>query len=210
MVIFEFFLTLSRGDDIDYGDAFVLFCRLFFGGALMGLFLGLLMSLWMKNILNDSMTEISVTFVTVYMSFLISEHEEVKISGTLAIVALGIYMSARGKTYISQLSEQNVNTFWLYLNWCAESVIFVLSGVIMADRAQHSDAVTMNDWGKLVGFFALLFGLRAIFIIFSYPILNLSGYKVDWKACALLIHGACRGSVCLALAIVVNGEESID
>ena len=168
------------------------------------------MSLWMKNVLNDSMTEISVTFVAVYMSFLISEHAEVKISGTLAIVALGIYMSARGKTYVSRDSGQNVNTFWRYLNWCAESIIFVLSGVIMADRTIESSTVTSMDWVKLIGFFVLLFGLRALFIIASYPLLNAYGYKVDWKACTLLIHGACRGSVCLALGIVVSGEESID
>lgn len=74
------------------------------GGTVLGLVLGIVMTVWIRFTLNDAILEITITFATVYLAFLIAESDELHISGTLTVVALGIFMSGNGKTYISSRS----------------------------------------------------------------------------------------------------------
>jgi len=53
------------------------------------------------------------------------------VSGILAIVSLGLYMTNTGKTKISAESEHAVHHVWGYIGFVAETVIFIVSGIIM-------------------------------------------------------------------------------
>jgi len=53
------------------------------------------------------------------------------VSGILAIVFLGLYMTNTGKTRISAESEHAVHNVWSYIGFVAETVIFILTGIIM-------------------------------------------------------------------------------
>ena len=69
-----------------------------------------------------------------------------KISGIIALVTLGLFMSAFGKTRISSEADHAVHTFWFIINYiyvkikiskrkyivfCAETVIFLLAGILV-------------------------------------------------------------------------------
>jgi len=69
-----------------------------------------------------------------------------KISGIIALVTLGLFMSAFGKTRISSEADHAVHTFWFfhflklsftkvlfrkYIVFCAETVIFLLAGILV-------------------------------------------------------------------------------
>ena len=54
-----------------------------------------------------------------------------QISGIIALVALGLFMSAFGKTRISSEADHAVHVFWKYIVFCAETVIFVLAGILV-------------------------------------------------------------------------------
>lgn len=65
-----------------------------------------------------------------YICFFVCEHYA-GASGILAIVVLGLYMTNNGKTQISVESEEMMHNLWSYIGFCAETAIFLLSGVIM-------------------------------------------------------------------------------
>jgi NhaP-type Na+/H+ or K+/H+ antiporter len=67
--------------------------------------------------------------------FFVAESTSVHVSGILAIVALGLYMTNTGKTRISAESEHSVHHVWGYVGFVAETIIFILSGIIMGQRA---------------------------------------------------------------------------
>jgi NhaP-type Na+/H+ or K+/H+ antiporter len=60
----------------------------------LGILAGSFQDFWLKNIYNDFVLEINLTIVFSYLIFYVAE--TLKTSGILALVALGLYMSAYG------------------------------------------------------------------------------------------------------------------
>ena len=131
MVVFEVFLSLAHGEDFNGGEVVGLFVRMSVGGLLVGLIFAIVMSLWINRVHHDVITHVTLTFITVYLLFWTAEGSGIKVSGILALVAMGLFMSAWGKSYIDTFSEAAVHHWWMMVAWMAETVLFVLSGVII-------------------------------------------------------------------------------
>lgn len=54
-----------------------------------------------------------------------------KVSGIVALVSLGLFLSNFGKTKISKEAHHTVQTFWKYIVYAAESTIFLLAGLLV-------------------------------------------------------------------------------
>jgi NhaP-type Na+/H+ or K+/H+ antiporter len=74
------------------------FCRLSFGGVGVGIASGLIVQWWLRRIVDDPVLEVNLTIIASYFVFYIAEFTSVHISGILALVALGFYMTRTGKT----------------------------------------------------------------------------------------------------------------
>ena len=57
---------------------------------------------------------------------------KIKLSGVMALVALGLFMAAFGRTRIDIDSDHAVHTFWKYIVYIAETIIFLLCGVLVS------------------------------------------------------------------------------
>jgi len=134
MVVFLILLKIVEGEEMSFGSMVVMFVRLSFGGPLLGLLAGFIMSMILKRIHNNFVLEVNTTIVGSYLVFFIAESTPLHISGILAIVALGLYMTRSGKTRISAESEHSVHHVWGYIGYMAETVIFILAGVILGKR----------------------------------------------------------------------------
>jgi CPA1 family monovalent cation:H+ antiporter len=75
--------------------------------------------------------EVNSTIFVSYIVFFLAESTKLHVSGILAIVFLGLYMTNSGKTRISAESEHAVHHVWGYIGFMAETIIFLLSGLIM-------------------------------------------------------------------------------
>lgn len=84
------------------------------GGPLLGFVFGMIASLWLKRIINDDILIINITFVMCYLLFYVAENFHYEVSGILALVTLGLFMSAMGKTSIISESEHAVHTVWSF------------------------------------------------------------------------------------------------
>jgi NhaP-type Na+/H+ or K+/H+ antiporter len=100
MVFFMLFMDLAKGNTSSVVGVLGNFVRVSLGGPLLGLLVGAIISYWIKKIIRDSVLSINVTFVGAFLCFYIAEFTWVKVSGILAIVTLGLYMSAVGKRKI--------------------------------------------------------------------------------------------------------------
>jgi len=98
---------------------------------MLGIIAGMILSFILKRIHNNAVLEVNSTIFVTYIVFCIAENTFVKVSGILAITALGLYMNKKGKTKISPLSEHAVHHVWSYVKFVAETIIFLLSGIIM-------------------------------------------------------------------------------
>ena len=131
MVFFALFLDLAKGNSSSFVGVVGSFIRIAFGGPLLGMVFGFLISFWMKRIIRDPVLSINITFVGAYLCFYFAEFTWLKVSGILSIVVLGLYMSAVGKRKIYPESEHALHNTWSYIQYGCETLIFILTGVVV-------------------------------------------------------------------------------
>lgn len=84
------------------------------GGPILGFLMGLIGSLWLRRVIRDDVLTSTITFICCYIVFYLAEFTFFHVSGILAIVVLGLFMSAFGKTKIYPESEHAVHTVWSF------------------------------------------------------------------------------------------------
>jgi len=121
----------------------------------------------------------STIFVS-YLIFYLAESTSIHVSGILAIVALGLYMTNTGKTWISAQSEHTIHHIWSYVGFVAETAIFIISGIIMGERAALDNTIVYMDCIKLIGIYLFLHLIRFFMILVCWPLLNKIGYGMSF------------------------------
>ena len=101
------------------------------GGPALGLAFGIMMSFMLGRIHNQPILEANITLCMPYLLFYVAEHQSVHVSGILALVACGLWMTKRGRTQISNESEEAIHHIWSYFGFGAETLIFMLTGYVL-------------------------------------------------------------------------------
>ena len=184
------------------GGAVIGFGKIGAAGGLVGVLIGLVAILWVRKVFNDPMIEITVVLVTSYAVFFICEHF-FHVSGVLGLVALGILMAGVGAKRISPEVEHFMHEFWELAAFIANVIIFIVVGVIIAQKAQP---VAM-DFAILGLVYLAIHVVRAINMGIFYPLMRKAGYGLPGKDALVVWWGALRGAIGLALALVVYSEN---
>ena len=156
------------------------------------------------------MLEVNTTVVACYLLFFVAEVTVVHVSGILAIVAIGFYMTYSGKTGISAESKHAVHHVWGYIGFLAETTIFVLSGIIIAIRVDNNDEIGAKDFGLLFLNYIILNFIRLGCLFLFWPILSRLGYGLTLKEIFLCSYAGLRGAVGLSLALIVANSKDVD
>mmetsp|Transcript_5431 Transcript_5431/g.9149 ORF Transcript_5431/g.9149 Transcript_5431/m.9149 type:complete len:461 (+) Transcript_5431:541-1923(+) len=209
MVVFLVLQEIVEGNSPTAMDIVIKFVRLSFGGPLLGILVGVIVSAILKRIHNNFVLEVNTTIFASYLLFFVAESTSVHVSGILAIVALGLYMTNTGKTRISAESEHSVHHVWGYIGFVAETVIFILTGVIMGERAVGETQIGFNDYMKLIGTYLMLHVIRFIMIFIFWPLLSKMGYGMSFNQVILCSYAGLRGAVGMSLALIVAASDKI-
>ncbi|GAB5373114.1 hypothetical protein AAMO2058_001722500 [Amorphochlora amoebiformis] len=181
------------------------------GGFLFGLACAIPAVFWLSQIFSNPAVETTITFATAYLCFWLAESKQagIKVSGVLAVVALGIAVN-RFKYYISVQAEETVHHFWEMVGFVANTLIFLISGIVVSQRLfSGSDHIKGSDFGFLLVVYILIHMIRALAItILAYPMAKM-GYGFDWRIGTILCYGGLRGAVGLALALMVDLDPDI-
>lgn len=180
-----------------------LFARLSLGGIALGLGFGIAVSLWLNRLVNHAILETLLTFIATYLLFFTADATVVHFSGAISIVTFGLYMSAYGKILISPLVQESVHEFWELIGKCIEALILVLGGMLMGQFFTDFQSLQYSDIGALFAIFVLLHVVRAITILLHWPLLRLMGYGCSYKEICMLISGALKGTISIALGLMV-------
>jgi NhaP-type Na+/H+ or K+/H+ antiporter len=215
MVVFLIMLEINEGEDLSFGEMVGKFARLSFGGPVLGLLFGILVDLILQRIHNNYVLEVNLTIVAAYMCWFIAENTAVHVSGILAIVALGLYMTHSGKTSISVESEHALHHVWGYVGYCAETLIFMLAGMVigMDTHRLRDDGLIDNerqDTLLVIANYGMAHVIRFSMIMLFWPLLNRLGYGMSFKQVLLGSYAGLRGAVGLALALIVKASPEID
>jgi len=119
----------------------------------------------------------------------------------LAVVALGLYFGHRGRTSISPEVEHGLHQFWELLGFMANTLIFIITGLIIAKTFKGLEPV---DVGKLLAIYVALNVIRFLCLLLFWSCVRKIGYGLSFGDVCVSTWGGLRGAVGLALALVIK------
>mgnify|MGYP001083222295 CR=1 FL=1 len=209
IVIFTVMLE-SIGGEGSVGESILFFLRLSFGGFVMGIVFALAMGFLLARLINDSVQEIVLTLMTAYLLFFTCDGTPLHVSGALATVTLGLYMSAYGITLVSPVVEHSLHGFWSVIGTVSESIVFIIGGMILGMVAINHEHLYLSDVWMLLALFLLLHLVRGVAVFLHYPILKRFGYGIKFTELIVVILAGFKGVISLALALIAFHNESLD
>ena len=143
---------------------------------------------------TDHLVEITFTTLAAYSSFLLAEHFHC--SGILATLTAGLVVGNFGRFGSrSPTGRAAVESFWEYITFVANSIIFILIG------ARTAEQPFSEIWFAALIAIALVLVGRAVAI---YPVcaaFNFGRRPVEMRHQHVLFWGGLRGALALALAL---------
>ena len=169
IVLFAVFLGwLTSSQILAASDTAFYFLWVTIGGASVGLILALLVTGWLSRSFNAPLVEITLTVVLAYLAMFIAENL-LHVSGVIAVVCAGLWMSGSGRLHISPEVSQFLHRFWEMLCYLANTLIFFLVGLIIATQVR--DAV-LADLGIVLLAFILVLAARLFVTFLLRPAMN--------------------------------------
>ncbi len=193
VVFFGIILAIASGRGASIAVATREFASVVGGGLLVGGILGIAVSQVIRRV-DEAMIEITLTTLAAYGSFVAAEH--LHVSGVIATVTAGMLCgNYAAKSGMSPSTRLAVETFWEYLAFALNSLVFLLIGF----EVQLRDVLAV--WKPiLVAFVALTLG-RAVVIACVSAALGRSREKIPWSWAAVLTWGGLRGALSMVLAL---------
>jgi len=208
IVLFGLFYALVVTDDTtDFSVLKVVgdFSWVILLGLSIGLIVGAVAIYWVGRVFNDPLIEIVVSIAAAYLVFLLAENV-FHVSGVVALVALALLFASVGRTRISPEVSSFLHHFWEMMAHIANTLIFLLVGIVIAHRVPLDDP---SLWITLGFLYAGVQLIRATVIAVFTPVLKRMGIGITREKAIVLIWGGLRGAVSLALALIVAQDAAI-
>src|SRR5215471_4250644 len=168
------------------------------GGAILGAALGYLASR-ITGTIDDPQIEITLTTIVAYGSYLLAN--QLRMSGIIATAAAGLMVGNLGaKQSMSAQTRTALESFWGYLAFAMNSLIFLLIGLEV-----HFDTLARSWRAVLISIVAVLIG-RAFSVYLLVPISNLFAQRIPLGWQHVIVWGGLRGALALALALSLDSK----
>jgi monovalent cation:H+ antiporter, CPA1 family len=200
--------TLVHHHAAHVGAASILFVRNFAGGIAVG-YIGARLVVAMLPRLHDlRLAQVTTTLALPYLVFIAGERF-LGVSGVVAAVTSGLTISAIGQPRISPNDWILLQDLWEQLAFWASSLIFILAALLVPRMLV---AISWNDVVALGMLVLAATVARAIVLFGLLPTLSALrlSQAVNNRYKTVILWGALRGAVTLALALAVTENPAID
>ncbi|KAL0446673.1 UNVERIFIED_CONTAM: Sodium/hydrogen exchanger 7 [Sesamum latifolium] len=208
IVVYQLFYRMVRGWSFNWGAVIKFLTQVSLGAVGIGLAFGIASVLWLGFIFNDTVIEISLTLAVSYVAYFTAQ-EGLDVSGVLTVMTLGMFYSAVARTAFKGESQQSLHHFWEMVSYIANTLIFILSGVVIAESVLQNDSIFKtheHSWGYLFLLYVFVQVARVVVVAVLFPFLQYFGYGLDWKEAIILVWSGLRGAVALSLSLSVMVE----
>ena len=191
------------GEDIGWGKGFVMFFRLSFGGACIGLAFGVGTVIILYNLNRrlsgeDSVVQVVTTIAAAYLVFFVSEILA-GCSGIIAVMFCGVTVKAFGETLVN--SPTLLHHFWETTEFLLNTLLFTLGGCVWGDIISNNrateefrSAFVSKDWGYLFVLYLFLMVIRFFLVFAFFPVTAKLGIGTNWKEAVFMSYGGLRGA----------------
>ena len=208
LICYKYALTAITAGSFVLWEAELNFIMLVVMGVAVGLAVGYVMYLVHSKFVCDPTIEVSLTFLTPLASYLLAENFHV--SGVLAVVTTGLYLSYRSGEMLSHQSRIMAVASWQVVVYVLNGLIFILLGLQLPTVIQGLDVYSTREliaWGVAVSFVVI-----AVRFIWVYPSAKLPRWlskrirekePFDPKNMVVFGWAGMRGVVSMAAALAI-------
>lgn len=208
LILFRFALAAILGNTFSLQYAAINFGLMALGGVVVGLMIGVI-SIYLLPKIKSVEAETTFTFITAFMSFLISEH--IGVSAIIATVVCGIYCGIHFPEVVSSSTKMNAKASWNTLLFIINGLVFTLIGLELPVILQN---LKTNSIGHLIGYgFIISFVVILTRLFWVYPMAYLPRLffpsieqkdpMPSWKILFVVGWSGMRGIVSLAAALSI-------
>lgn len=181
------------GGGFSAGHALELFVVEAFGGAVLGLLIGLIGYTAMKAI-DEHNLEVLISLAVVMGGYALALR--LHVAGPIAMAVAGLLIGNYGTRFaMSDRTRQHLTSFWSLVDEILNSVLFLLIGMEIA-------AIVLNQTFIVTGLIAIPLVLLARFLAVGVPFSLLKPFTDFTKgALPVMVWGGLRGGISIALAL---------
>jgi Na+/H+ antiporter len=209
LIAYKYALSAITAGSFVLWEAEVSFVVASAAGVGIGLALGYLMYKIHKKFICDPVIEVTLTFLTPFASYLIAEHFHV--SGVLAVVTTGLYLSYRSSDMFTQQSRIMAYAVWDVVQFILNGLIFILIGLqmreVMKGMTDYSSSQLLL-YGTVISLVVIL--IRFVWVFPAAYIPRMLSKKVretetlfDGRNVIVLGWAGMRGVVSMAAALAI-------
>ncbi|VVA91333.1 unnamed protein product [Arabis nemorensis] len=185
VVVFQLFFKMVMRHSSDWGSIIKFLAQNSFGAVGIGLAFGIASVLWLRFVFNDTVVQITVTLSVSYFAYYTAQ-EWAGVSGILTVMTLVMFFVAFARTAFKADSHQSLHHFWEMVAYIANTLVFVLSGVIIDQKISYEG----NSWGFLFLLYLYVQISRFVVVGVLYPLLRL-GLEGIHHTHVVWIKGCC-------------------
>ncbi len=195
VVLLTLILSFVAGENASASGLVLEFIRIVGGGAMMGLAIGYVASQVTKRV-DDAMIEITLTTIAAYGSFALAE--EVHVSGVIAAVAAGMVCGNYARRVgMSPTTRIAVESFWEYIAFALNSVVFLLIGF------EVDLAILASSWQEITIAYLAVLASRAGVIAATTLVLRRTRERIPVAWSLVITWGGLRGALSMVLALAL-------
>lgn len=193
VVVFQVLLAFALSGAFDLADSLFRFVAVVLGGAATGAAIGALASR-VTSYFDDHLLEITLTTIVAFGSYLCAE--SLHFSGVIAVVVAGLVVGNYGlQTGMSATTRLAVGSFWEYLAFAVNSVVFLLLGI------EVTVVHFAGSLGPVLLAAALVLAGRAVAVYSLSLVANRMGDRIPAAWQHVLVWAGLRGALSMALVL---------
>jgi len=204
IVCFMLFFGAYAAEEATHASPVITFIREVGLSTLLGFLLARIVIWFITRINSEEMVQNSVIILAAYLTFILSQYY-LGVSGVIALVAFGLTVTYVGKPRLKPQVNTFMEHFWELLTYIANTLIFILVGVVIAEKVDFS-------WGALGVLILIYIALNLIcfaMIMLLYPVMKRLGYGLTRRESVILTWGGLRGALAMILALMVSYTPAI-
>lgn len=204
IVCFMLFFGAYAAGEATHAFPVITFIREVGLSTLLGFLLARIVIWFITRINSEEMVQNSVIILAAYLTFILSQYY-LGVSGVIALVAFGLTVTYVGKPRLKPQVNTFMEHFWELLTYIANTLIFILVGVVIAEKVDFS----WGALGVLILIYIALNLIRFAMIMLLYPVMKRLGYGLTKRESAILTWGGLRGALAMTLALMVSYTPAI-
>lgn len=209
LIVFRFALAAIITGQFHFQEAALSFLLVIFGGVAVGLAVGLIFYAVHRRLPTTTSIEIVLTLVTPYCMYYAAE--QFHVSGVLAVVSGGLFLSSRRDQLLSYRSRIEGVNVWTNFVFVLNGLIFLLIGLQLPTIAGQLEDGGLKDavwYGLAISFVLIVTRLvcmlgSSVFTTFMSRFITVADAHPGWRNPLIGGWAGMRGVVSLAMALSI-------